>query len=67
MDIERITIENLIDGDNYRWVLYPGENIDEKTKIIMMDVISEYAYRVSKGLNSKLQMMALVSSIIKKL
>jgi len=26
LDIDRITIENLLDGENYRWVLYPGDN-----------------------------------------
>ena len=25
-DIEQITIENLLDSDNYRWVLYPVDN-----------------------------------------
>lgn len=28
LDIEQITIENLLDGDNYRWVLYPGDNVN---------------------------------------
>ena len=27
LDIERITMENLLDGDSYRWVLYPGDNL----------------------------------------
>jgi hypothetical protein len=27
LDIDRITIENLLDGDNYRWVLYPGDHL----------------------------------------
>ena len=32
LDIERITIENLLDGENYRWVLYPGDNIINQTQ-----------------------------------
>ena len=35
LDIERITIENLLDGDSYRWVLYPGDHIQNHSVLGM--------------------------------